>query len=131
VSDRLAVLDTNVLVSALLTPDGNPAEVYKMFLSQTLRLVYSPAILAEYLDVLHRPRLKIPCEAADKVLEAIRRYGVVVEPAPSEQAMADEDDRAFYDAAKHAGACLVTGNKRHFPDDPFIVTPAELLLQLR
>jgi len=121
------VLDTNILVSALLTPSGNPAKVYKLFLTGILALAYSEEILMEYRDVLHRPRLRIPAEDADTVLDVIRQYGEQVEPIPSIDPMADEDDRIFYDTAKSAGAYLITGNKRHFPDEPFILTPAEFL----
>ena len=121
------VLDTNILVSALLTPSGNPAKVYKLFLTGILALAYSEEILMEYRDVLHRPRLRIPAGDADTVLDVIRQYGKQVEPIPSIGPMADEDDRIFYDTAKSAGAYLITGNKRHFPDEPFILTPAEFL----
>ncbi|MDR1087945.1 MAG: putative toxin-antitoxin system toxin component, PIN family [Coriobacteriales bacterium] len=75
-----AVLDTNILVSALLSPLGNPAKVYSMFLTETLHVVYSPGILAEYTEVLFRPRLRIPTEAAEKVLRAIQGHGRRIEP---------------------------------------------------
>ena len=94
---KRVVLDTNVLVSALRTPSGNPAKVYKMFLAEELILVYSEEILAEYEDVLHRPRLQISTEDADTVLEAIRLCGDLVAPNPSTDSMPDEDDRIFYD----------------------------------
>ena len=101
--------------------------MYKLFLTGILALAYSEEILMEYRDVLHRPRLRIPAEDADTVLDVIRQYGEQVEPIPSIDPMADEDDRIFYDTAKSAGAYLITGNKRHFPDEPFILTPAEFL----
>jgi putative PIN family toxin of toxin-antitoxin system len=126
-TDVPVVLDTNVLVSALLSPLGNPAKIYGMFLTETLKLVYSAEILAEYLDVLHRPRLRIPAEEAGKVLDAIQEYGNQVEPVPSKHEMIDEDDRVFYDAAKCAGAYLVTGNTKHYPKEAFIMTSAEFL----
>jgi len=68
---RRVVLDTNVLVSALMTPSGNPAKIYKMFFTGDLGLVYNESILSEYDDVLHRPYLRIPDEDADKVINAI------------------------------------------------------------
>ena len=121
------VIDTNILVSALLSPSGNPAKVYRMFLTGLLFLVYSESIMEEYEDVLYRPRLNILKGDADTVLEAIRQYGERAEPIRSTNPMTDEDDRVFYDTAKCAGAYLITGNKRHFPDEPFILTPAEFL----
>ena len=122
-----AVIDTNILVSALLSPSGNPAKVYKMFLTGILALVYSGEIFEEYQDVLYRPRLCIPTGDADIVLEAIRQYGEKTEPIPGAELLADEDDRVFYDAAKNTGAYLITGNIKHFPKEPFILTPAQFL----
>jgi len=121
------VLDTNVLVAALMSPLGNPAKVYKLFFTGAVVLVYSESILAEYEDVLHRPYLLILAEDADIVLNAIRQYGEVVEPVPSMFPMTHEDDRVFYDTAITAGAYLITGNTRHYPKEPFIFTPTEFL----
>jgi putative PIN family toxin of toxin-antitoxin system len=90
------VLDTNILVSALLSPLGNPAKIYKMFLTENLKVVYSPKIIAEYSDVLFRPRLQIPTEEAAKVLEAIQEHGTLIEPVPSVHDMVDEADRMKY-----------------------------------
>ena len=126
-SARRVVLDTNVLVSALLSPNGNPAKIYKMFLSGALSLVFSADIFEEYQDVLHRPRLKIPSNEIEIVLSAIRQHGETVEPKPSTKTMMDEDDRVFYDAAKSVGTYLITGNTKHYPKKPFILTPTEFL----
>jgi putative PIN family toxin of toxin-antitoxin system len=121
------VLDTNILVSALLTKQGNPAKIYRMFLAQMLDIVISKNIIAEYEDVLHIPRLDIPTSDADTVLAAISQYGETVQPIPSTVALPDEDDRVFYDTAKTGNAYLVTGNTRHYPVEPFILTPAQFL----
>jgi putative PIN family toxin of toxin-antitoxin system len=102
-------LDTNILVSALISELGNPAKIYKMFLAETIVMVFSDDIMLEYKDVLYRPHLHIPADDADKVLDAIRLYGERVEPIPSSIPMIDEDDRMFYDVAKNAGAYLITG----------------------
>jgi putative PIN family toxin of toxin-antitoxin system len=122
-----AVLDTNILVSAFLSPTGNPAKIYRIFLAGILDLVISAEIFAEYEDVLHRPRLKILAVDADTALAAVRRYGKMVKPAQSACVMIDEDDRIFYDTAKSAGAYLITGNTKHYPQEPFILTPREFL----
>jgi len=121
------VLDTNVLVSALLSPEGNPAKIYRMFLTGVLSFIHSKDILKEYDDVLHRSRLKIPANEADTVLAAIRQCGKAVEPVASKHDMIDEDDRIFYDTAKSAGVYLITGNIKHYPREPFILTPTEFL----
>ena len=126
-SMRRIVLDTNILVSALLSPEGNPAKIYKMFLTGVLSLVFSADIFEEYQDVLYRPRLHIPANDAEIVFAAIRQYGEKIEPVHSTNTMPDEDDRVFYDTAKSAEACLITGNTKHYPQEPFILTPTEFL----
>jgi len=122
---RRVVLDTNILVSALLSPTGNPARIYKMFLTGVLSLVLSRDIFEEYQEVLQRPRLRIPANDAKTVLAAVWLYGEKITPFPSTNAMIDEDDRVFYDTAKTADAYLITGNKKHYPHEPFILTPKE------
>jgi putative PIN family toxin of toxin-antitoxin system len=126
-SSLRAVLDTNILVSALLTKHGNPAKIYRMFLAQMLDIVISKDIIVEYEDVLHRPRLAIPVPDADTVLAVICQYGKTVQPIPSTVALPDEDDRVFYDTAKTGNAYLVTGNTKHYPKEPFILTPAQFI----
>ena len=122
---RRVVLDTNVLVSALMSPLGNPASIHRMFLNGEIVLVYSAEIILEYEDVLYRPRLRIDTEDADMVLEAIRLCGELVTPQPSSEPMTDEDDRPFYDTAKSASAFLVTCNIRHYPMSSFVLTPKD------
>jgi len=121
------VLDTNVLVSALMSPLGNPARVYRMFFSGAFSLVYNERILLEYEDVLYRLYLRISREDADTILNAIILHGEYVESVPSTFPMTDEDDRIFYDAAKSSDAYLITGNTRHYPNESFILTPTEFL----
>ena len=121
------VLDTNMLVSALLSPSGNPARIYRMFLSGTLDLVVSADILAEYEDVLLRPRLQLPAADVKTVFAAVRECAETVRPVISTVSLIDEDDRVFYDTAKTAGAYLITGNAKHYPEEEFILTPTEFL----
>ena len=123
------VLDTNVIVSALLSPLGNPAKIYRMFLTRLLTLISSSNILDEYQDVLGRQRLGIPADDAETVLSAIKQYGKSVEPLPHTNAIAmiDESDRIFYDTTKNAAAYLITGNIRHYPQESSILTPRDFL----
>jgi len=124
------VLDTNVLVSALLSKKGNPAKIYKMFLSGEIILIINDVIMAEYTDVLYRPRLRIPTNDVSIVLDAIRAYGECIKTNTSAFPMIDEDDRVFYDTAKYYNALLITGNKRHYPNEFFIQNPNEFLKTL-
>jgi len=74
------VLDTNVVVSALLRPDGPPAAVLLLILSGRVQSCVSPPILAEYQEVLRRPRFKLSQEATDAVVQAVRRLSHRVTP---------------------------------------------------
>ena len=126
-TSQRVVLDTNILVSALMSALGNPASIFKMFLNREIVLVYSAEIMQEYENVLYRPRLHIDKEDADIVLEAIRQCGELITPQVSIEPLNDEDDRPFYDAAKSANAFLVTGNMRHYPASSFVLTPKDFL----
>ena len=98
-----------------------------MFLTGQIKLIFSDNIIDEYKDVLSRPRLSISVDDANAILEAIQTYGERVEPIASTFPMTDEDDRIFYDASRSAGAYLITGNTKHYPNESFIFTPAEFL----
>ena len=126
ISKLKVVLDTNILVSALLSHEGNAAKILSLFTMDALQVCYSKIILVEYKKVLSRPKFKaqINTDMVDLVLEPLQEngleYRVIVD---SVFPMQDESDRKFYDVAKQAGAFLVTGNKKHYPNEPFIVTP--------
>jgi len=122
------VLDTNVIISAVLSPAGNPAAVVSLIsTTDKLQVFYSGAILDEYKRVLAYERLNIPKEKQNAVIGTLRRFGIPIEPTVSTTPMTDETDRVFYDTAKTSGAILITGNIRHYPAMPFIMTPADFL----
>ena len=124
------VLDTNVLVSALLSPTGNPSAVLKAALDGDLTLVYSAAIIAECRSVLARPRFGFDPGDIGDVLAFAEAFGQVVAPTVSSVPLLDESDRPFYDAGVAAAATVVTGNTRHFPPTCRMLTPAELVQAL-
>lgn len=124
----LAVMDTNVFVSSLLTSKADAATVLvvRKMLAGELVPVYSSAIVAEYRNVLARPKFKFCRAETDHLLAAVEMFGVLVEPDDSAVSLPDEKDVPFYAAAletRRAGSFLVTGNMRHFPCEPFIVSP--------
>jgi putative PIN family toxin of toxin-antitoxin system len=121
------VLDTNVLVSALLTRSGKSAAIVSMLPSGSIIARYNHQILEEYIDVLRRPKLDIPRLDADIVIERIKWFGSLVVASPCDVPMIDESDRPFYETAKEANAYLITGNAKHFPKEPFIVSPSDFL----
>jgi len=122
------VLDTNIVVSAALTPEGNSAKIIDLLTShQDIQLSYSTEILTEYEDVLSRPRLNIKTEMRIRVINLLKNIGILIEPMPSNILFSDENDRIFYDTARAAEAILVTGNQKHYPIEPFIMSPANFL----
>jgi putative PIN family toxin of toxin-antitoxin system len=111
------VIDTNVLVSALLQPEGLPAAVWMLALSGRIQPCVSDAVLAEYQDVIRRPHFKRDAETIDGTLQAIRRAARHVKPTMQADACSDPDDNMFLECAEAAHAdYLVTGNQRHFPE---------------
>ena len=110
------VIDTNILVSALLQPEGLPAAVFMLALSGQVQLCVSNAIFAEYDDVIRRPRLKRPLDVIEGTLQSIRKLGHWIKPTIRVEECSDADDNVFLECAQAAEAdYLVTGNQRHFP----------------
>ena len=124
---KRVVIDTNVLVSSAISPGGNPERIMNSVSDKQLQLCYSQEIIDEYKRVFAYDRLKISVETQGKIIKAIERAGLLVDPAASDFPMADETDRIFYDTAKASGATLVTGNARHFPGESFIMTPSDFV----
>ena len=131
-----AVIDTNVVVAALLTknPDSATLQVVNAVLDGTIVPLYHPEILAEYNEVLRRPKFHLRESTVRLVLNAVTQYGVEVYPRPSGEIFVDMDDLIFYEVAlekRDDDAYLVTGNQQHYPVKDFIVTPAEMMNILR
>ena len=122
-----AVIDTNVLVSGLLTANGNPAKIIDALKEKRFNLIYNEVILAEYRDVLFRDKLGLNKKDINDLLEEISKIGFPVIPEKSDILLPDEDDRIFYDTAKTINAYLVTGNLKHFPDEPFVILAADFI----
>jgi putative PIN family toxin of toxin-antitoxin system len=110
------VLDTNIVVSAALKPDGLQRTVLLLALTKPARLYVTEAIVAEYASVLARPELKIRKGLRQQLLQLIKSRAHRVHPAKRLQVTPDPDDNVFLECADAARAdYLVTGNQRHFP----------------
>jgi putative PIN family toxin of toxin-antitoxin system len=120
------VLDTNVLVSALIS-QGIPAHIIHMLSAKILHPYYSQSILAEYWKVLSRPKFSFGSEKINILINGIIQRGMLVIPARSKISFTDESDRGFYDAAASTQSILITGNIKHFPKQNFVMTPAEFI----
>jgi len=110
------VLDTNVVVSAALKPEGLQRTVLLLALSKPARLYVSAAILTEYKTVLSRPELQIRKGLRHRVLQLIANRAHRVSPVTRLAVTVDPGDNIFLECADSARAdYLITGNQRHFP----------------
>lgn len=113
---RALVLDTNVLVSAALKPESDLARIVEKVLLRQAPLYVCPSIVAEYREVLNRPKFRpkgLPPAWLPRLLQVAFHEA---EPAPWPQEGPDPDDLVFLALAKATGAVLVTGNLSHFPE---------------
>lgn len=127
--NHLVVFDTNVLVSYLLSSTKVSAVkiAVRQMTSGKATPVFSNAIMTEYEDVLNRKKFYFPENEVRILLDLVFKNGLYVLSRPTSVQFTDKSDKPFYDAAVTTGAWLVTGNKRHFPQESFIVSPAEWL----
>lgn len=110
------VLDTNVVVSAAIKPDGLQLTVFLLAMSKPARLYITNAIMTEYREVLARPRLNIRKGPREQLLQLIKNRAYSVKSGRPLQVTADSDDDEFLECADAAPADhLLTGNQRHFP----------------
>ena len=131
-----AVIDTNVLVSALLNINSNPGKVLlSVFNGETCPLL-NAEIVAEYRDVLAREKFHFPTETVDIVMSRLVAVSMNINAADVvDSEIRDPKDRCFF-AVTMTGrlsedALLVTGNIRHFPVKPFVITPAQFVEMLQ
>jgi len=126
---RIVVLDTNILVSAMLTINGIPARIIEMALDGELSVCYNSNILLEYNNVLYRPQFSFNAKKVQNIVSTITELGIELTPTASNFPMTHESDRKFYDLHKAANAILITGNIKHFPKESTIIKPADFISQ--
>lgn len=126
-----AVLDTNVLVSALLKNGSVPWQVAEEALRGDIIPVLNDEILAEYESVLNRPKFNFEKNVIDVFLNDLKKRAVYVDAGIIEDVIPDSKDVIFYavlmEKRKEEEAYLVTGNLKHYPVKTFVVTPKEML----
>ena len=130
------VLDTNVLVSGLLSPFGPPGEIVRLVSSGAVTLCLDARILAEYDAVLARPRFGFDADSVAALLDYLDFASETGAAEPLAARLPDEDDEPFLEVALSCGAdCLVTGNLAHFPAEAragvAVLSPAQLIDQYR
>jgi len=125
------VIDTNVLVSGLISAAGPCGQIVGLVAEDAIQPCVDDRILHEYERVLPRPRFQIEAEHVSDTLELIRARAEILTPMPLSVTLPDPDDLPFLEVAAACGALLVTGNTRHFPKRAragvTVLTPAEFL----
>jgi len=127
-----AVIDTNVLVAAHLSrhEDSAVVQIFRKLNNSEIIPLYSSEIINEYKQVLSRKKFSFDLATINYTLALIMNKGIEVDPRPSGIQLPDMKDLVFYEVVlekKESGAYLITGNKKHFPNDPIVVSAAEFL----
>ena len=128
------VLDTNVIVSGLLSPFSPCGEIVRMVSAGKLQLCLDARLLSEYSAVLHRPRFNFDAELVSALLDHVAHSGFLVAGSPLTLSLPDSDDAPFLEVALAGRAeHLVTGNIRHFPSQlrggMSVLTPKDFIKQ--
>lgn len=120
------VIDTNIIVSALLSPEGTAFQILSDVLDGKYEVLISKEIYEEYDEVLRRPKFNFDKDIIDYLLSWFRRNAIWIEVTKSDIAMPDEKDRIFFDVAKCCKARLLTGNNKHYPVDELVTALWEI-----
>ena len=133
-----AVLDTNVIISGLISSHGAPARIIDLIVLGRLTPVFDDRIMAEYREVLARPKFSFQARDIEVLLDLFEAEGESIVALPLDvEDLPDSDDAPFLEVAISASCPLVTGNTKHYPEkkigkliketSTLIMTPAELL----
>ena len=126
-----AVIDTNVLVSAMLKWNSVPGNVMELVFDGPIIPVFNSQIIKEYREVLSRPKFHLTREIVDDIVDTLEHRGISIDPESIDIVLPDPKDRVFYEVVleerKTTEAYLITGNIKHFPIETFVVTPKKML----
>ena len=127
-----AVIDTNVIISSLLTSNQKSPTLFiiKAIEKNKLTPVYSDYLLSEYVDVLSRSKFCIPENLQKGIVESFKHYGIRFEPVHKEIEMPDQDDVPIFlitMQTRDLDTYLVTGNTRHYPPVDYVVSPKKMM----
>ena len=125
-----AVIDTNVLVSALLSnkSDAATVKVLQSVENGEICPLIHEKILEEYEEVLGRAKFCLPCHLTHSIIQKFKEIGLESERVPTSEDIPDAKDIVFYEVTlSKDDAYLITGNKKNFPQKPIVVSPAEMI----
>ena len=128
---RYAVIDTNVLVSAMLKWTSVPGNIMEFAFSGVIIPILNERIVTEYREVLMREKFHFAREIVDDVIQALEEQGEYIDTDNMDYELPDPKDVVFYaivmEKRKEEDTYLVTGNIKHFPNVSYVVTPKEML----
>lgn len=130
INQIIAVIDTNVIVSAFLSSkqDTSTVLVLEALYSDKIKILYSDEIINEYLDVLNRDKFKLDKNEVDRFIGFVVNNGIRVNPKESKGNLIDKKDQPFYDAMSVLeNTVLITGNIKHFPYEKKIMLPHDFI----
>ena len=127
-----AVIDTNVIVSAMLKRNSVPWIIVNKLFDGTIIPLANNEIIEEYEEVLSRKKFSFNKKDVSNFIKVFRKKAILLDRTISDEQFVDIDDVVFYEIVitakkKSRNSYLITGNKKHFPIKPYIVTPNEML----
>ena len=125
-----AVIDTNILVSSLFKKDSVPGWIIDRVIEGVIIPLINDEILEEYNDVLFRNNFNFDQLEVNSIIDVFTKQGIQLERSETDELFIDQDDIVFYEIVlsgrNRFESYLVTGNKRHFPNKTFVVSPREM-----
>lgn len=126
-----AVIDTNVIVSALIsrTVESNPVKIIRAITLERIIPLFNDEILSEYKEVLSRAKFGLDKRVIDMIIQTFLTDGMSIDRTNAGyEDFPDEKDLVFYEVAlTKEDSFLVTGNIKHFPKKAFVITPAQMV----
>ena len=126
-----AVIDTNVIVSAMLKHNSIPGTILDLIQSKTIVPLLNEEIMDEYIDVLTRNKFGFDERDIEDSVNNIKENAIYLEREESFENFVDEGDVVFYEIVMSArntmDAYLITGNLKHYPVKNYVVTPKEMV----
>lgn len=127
----VAVIDTNVIVSALLKEESNPGKIISYIRNETIIPVYDEDILKEYNEILHKEKFHFTEEQINDLFTLFKIHGRVLNETKTDEFFKDKTDIKFFQIVLTANmiqdSYLVTGNLKHFPQRVFVINPAMMV----
>lgn len=120
------VIDTNVIVSALMNVNGTPAKLLSSVLNGNITILYDNRVLFEYTEVLSRKEFGFNAETVNDMIDYFKHEGEFINADFQKIKFSDETDKKFYEVYKSGKArYLITGNLKYFPKEEAIIVPGK------